>query len=249
MPKATRYSVDQPVNPIGSCFTSLIRKRNNVHGFKLIFFDFFCAVCPSVCQPACLPAFLLTKVNNSTFNRFLKRGVLHGSLSPTEVHTYYHWDQGSLLRQRIPCWHQGPWSYQNIHVMLTVAKANRPDAIPAKTRRWLSAVLMLGQRRRRWPNIKTTLGQRLVLAGIVKTTLRAGPTLNQHWFGVYRVWKPIAQLWTPKIDRFIYTGLCSESSHVCNGLRFALGEICNKICSVSATKKIRRSLCWLSCEI
>ena len=170
-------------------------------------------------------------------------------MDPYEVHTHYHWDQGSLLRQRIPCWHQGPWSYQNIHVMITVAKANRPDAIPAKTRRWPSVVLMLGHRLRRWPNIKTTLGQRLVLAGIVNTTLHAGPTLNQHWFGVYRVWKPIAQLVTPKIDRFIYTGLCSESSHVCNGLRFALGEICNKICSVSATKKIRRSLSWLSCEV
>ena len=36
---------------------------------------------------------------------------------------------------------------------------------PANTRRWVNAVLTLGQRRRRCPNVKTTLTQRLVLTG------------------------------------------------------------------------------------
>ena len=39
-------------------------------------------------------------------------------------------------------------------------------SIPANTRRWVNAVLMLGRRRRRRANIKASLGQRFVLAGI-----------------------------------------------------------------------------------
>ena len=39
--------------------------------------------------------------------------------------------------------------------------------LPANTRRWSNAGLMLSQRRRRWPNIKPALDQRLVCAGLL----------------------------------------------------------------------------------
>ena len=39
------------------------------------------------------------------------------------------------------------------------------ECVPANTRRWTNAGLLLGQRLRRWPNINPTLVQRLVFAG------------------------------------------------------------------------------------
>ena len=54
--------------------------------------------------------------------------------------------------------------------------------IPANTRRWTNAGLMLGQRRRRWANINPAMVQRLGIAFIMLQTFSSlRPTTTKHW--------------------------------------------------------------------
>ena len=48
------------------------------------------------------------------------------------------------------------------------------NRVPAKTKRWPNAGLMLGQRRRRWPIIDPALGQLIVFAGVRLVDLDIG---------------------------------------------------------------------------
>ena len=50
------------------------------------------------------------------------------------------------------------------HLRDNLTSILRCQGIPANTRRWPNADLMLGHRLRRWPSIKSALGQRIVFA-------------------------------------------------------------------------------------
>ena len=77
--------------------------------------------------------------------------------------------------------------------MISIRHTTACNCIPANTKRWHSAGLMLAHRLRRWSNIKPALCQHLVFAGISISILYSGETGLPMRHSKIKRWYPIME--------------------------------------------------------